>query len=86
MNDELNKQIDERIRVFMKGSGFSARKLTDTPTDSNMVTPRGYVNMNGPTTSRPTGSILGQQFFDTDLGFPVYWNGTTFVDATGTPA
>jgi hypothetical protein len=44
----------------------------------------------GPTASRPPGPLTGQMFFDTTLaagaGKPVWWDGSTWVDATGTPA
>lgn len=30
-------------------------------------------------------SQIGSQFFRTDLGKPIWWNGTSWVDATGTP-
>lgn len=81
--NELNRKIDERIRTYSKGGGFTDRKLADTPTDDLMVTPRGYVNMNGVTASRPTSSVVGQFYFDTTLGQPCWWDGTSFVDADG---
>lgn len=37
----------------------------------------------GPTTGRPTASFVGQPYFDTTLGFPVWWNGSHWVNATG---
>ena len=42
----------------------------------------------GSTQERPTlvnASNKGQVYFDTTLGKPIYWNGTAWVDATGTP-
>lgn len=83
----LNKIIDERalevVKTYLKTAGFTDRKLTDTPTDNLAVVNRKFVTMNGTTTNRPTGSILGQRYFDTSLNKPVYWNGSTWVDATG---
>jgi hypothetical protein len=39
----------------------------------------------GDTASRPVARLaVGQFYFDTDLGFPVWWNGTDWVDASGT--
>lgn len=88
MDNDLNKKIDERIKIFMKQEGFTQRKLTDTPTDKYAVVPRGYVTMNGTSALRPTSSVIGQQYFDITLasgrGKTVTWNGTGFVDATGT--
>lgn len=39
----------------------------------------------GTTANRPTTQLqIGQFYFDTTLGFPIWWNGTDWVDATGT--
>jgi len=42
----------------------------------------------GPTTERPVGADLrvGRSYFDTTLGYPVWWDGADWVDATGTSA
>lgn len=37
----------------------------------------------GTTAERPVASFIGFSFFDTSLGFPVFWDGTDWVDATG---
>ena len=43
------------------------------------------VPSNGPTTDRPTTFLqIGQYFFDTTLGYPIWYNGANWVDATGT--
>ena len=34
--------------------------------------------------TRPTVLSVGSSYFDTTLGKPIYWNGTAWVDATGT--
>ena len=42
---------------------------------------------NGITTSRPNNAenrVVGIMYFDTTLGKPIWWNGTSWVDATGT--
>ena len=79
---ELNKNIDERIKKLVPFS-FTDRKLTDIPTDALQVTSRKFVTLNGTTANRPRGSILGQFYFDTTLGQPIWWDGTSFVDASG---
>jgi hypothetical protein len=34
---------------------------------------------------RPLANLqIGQQFFDTTLGYPIYWNGQKWVNSTGT--
>lgn len=86
---DLEKIIDERIKKLvpemLKGSTFTQRKLTDTPTDNLSVVNRNYVTNNGLT--RPTSSVVGQPFLDMNLatgnGKPIYWNGTGWIDATG---
>lgn len=41
----------------------------------------------GSTTERPIDQVhLGRQFFDSDLGKPIFWNGAAWVDAMGGPA
>lgn len=42
-------------------------------------------NKSGTTENRPTSLVsVGFQYFDTTLGKPIYYNGTEWVDATGT--
>jgi hypothetical protein len=39
----------------------------------------------GATTQRPVENLLvGQQFFDTTLGIPIWWSGTKWANASGT--
>lgn len=40
--------------------------------------------ISGTTQERPNVRIIGLQYFDTTLGKPVYWNGTVWVDNSGT--
>jgi len=43
------------------------------------------VPSSGNTASRPaTFLVIGQQYFDTTLGYPIWYDGTDWVDATGT--
>jgi hypothetical protein len=43
------------------------------------------VPSSGPTANRPaTFLVIGQQYFDTTLGYPIWYDGTDWVDATGT--
>ena len=43
-------------------------------------------NQNGGTSSRPISPSTGQLYFDSDIGKPVWYNGTQWIDATGVPA
>lgn len=38
----------------------------------------------GSTGSRPTGTWIGQGYFDTTIGKPIWWNGSNWKDAAGT--
>jgi hypothetical protein len=41
--------------------------------------------VNGITTARPITNLqIGQFYFDTTLGYPIWYDGTNWVDATGT--
>ena len=79
MTDDLDKRIDGRIEKSAKTFSFTSRKLADTPTDDLAVVPRKYITRNG--TVRPTTLITGEQFFDTSLGHPIWYDGTNWVDA-----
>jgi len=40
----------------------------------------------GPTTGRPTNKLeVSHYYFDTTLGYTIYYNGSAWVDGTGTP-
>lgn len=88
MNEEaIKKLIQETVRNELKTNLFTARKLTDTPTDNLQVVNRRYVTLNGTTAQRPTSSVIGQRYFDTTLNQPVWiGNGFAWVDANGNPA
>ena len=42
------------------------------------------INDTGATTARPTGQAVGYQYFDTTLNKPIWYNGSNWVDSTGT--
>lgn len=89
MDTELEKKIKELIKTevpkILKGTGFTDRKVTDTPTDALQVVNRAYVTNHG--TVRPISSVVGQPFLDMNLasgrGKIIYWNGTGWIDGTG---
>lgn len=54
----------------------------------NRISSSNLVNWaNGTTAARPAGPsyppVVGQVYFDTDLGIPIWWDGAAWVDATG---
>lgn len=87
--ENLKIILDQKIRLvikeYLKNQGFSDRKVTDTPTDDYMVTPRRYVNLFGTTANRPNASVahLAQQYFDTTIGRPIYFNPNSSVWTDG---
>ncbi len=89
IDDEFNKKVDERIRqivpLYLKSSAFIDRKLTDTPTDANMVVPRRYVTLNGAVANRPNSSVatIGQPYFATDTNIPMTYSTTGWRNGVG---
>ena len=81
--DEIKKIIQKEIQIQFKGGLFTARKLTDTPTDNLQVVNRKYVTRNSTTALRPTTSVLGEHYFDTSVNRTVTWNGTFYQDPAG---
>lgn len=83
--EEIKKLIEEKaLEIVKKHMNFTERKIGDTPTDDYMYTPRKYVNMYGSVSGRPTSSVVGQQYFATDLGYPIFKsNNGAWVNATG---
>jgi len=89
MDTELEKKIKELIRKevpeILKGSAFTDRKITDTPTDNLSVVNRKYTNLNGTVANRPTSSVatVGQRYFATDLNIPIVFNTTGWYNGVG---
>ena len=81
--EDIKKLIQEEVKIQLKGVLFSARKLTDTPTDALQVVPRKYVTRNSTTALRPTTSVLGEFYFDTTQNRTATWNGTNYQDPAG---
>lgn len=83
--NEIKKLIQELVKEEIKKQmTFTSRKLTDTPTDNLAVVNRKYVNLYGSILGRPQTSVVGQQYFSTDLGYPIFRNSNNaWVSATG---
>lgn len=87
---EANKQLTEKdveriVEAYLKTSAFTARKLTDTPTDAYSVVSRKYTNLNGTVANRPTSSVAttGQRYFATDTGIPMVYDGSSWRNGVG---
>lgn len=79
---ELIKRV---VRNYLGSGLFSSRKLTDTPTDSNSVVPRGYVTANGAVASRPASSVatVGQFYLATDTNIPMWYTSAGWRNGVG---
>ena len=45
------------------------------------------ITQSGTTAQRPTKMLwIGRRYFDTTLGYPIWYDGTNWVDATGATA
>ena len=84
MDEKITKEnIIEWVKEYMKSNAFTDRKLTDNPTDALQVVNRKYVTLNGGTANRPTSSVIGQFYYDTDIHKPIWYDGVSFKDASG---
>ena len=75
--------------VTYEGSSYVATQPSNNvlPTDTDywQFIGGGVKYMHGETEDRPTDNlVIGQMFFDTTLGKPIWYDGTNWVDATGT--
>jgi hypothetical protein len=68
---------------LLVGDGTGGANTT-TIAGGNVTATGVIATGSGPTGSRPTATAAGQQWFDTTLGLPLWWNGTAWRDAAGT--
>ena len=66
------------------GPNGSAIKIYSGLIDFDGLPTLGFVTENGATAGRPVGPNSGYNYFDTDLGIPIWYDGTNWIDATGT--
>ena len=70
--------LNNQLRVYF--NTLDAANVQTQQAINTLSTPSA-----GTTALRPTTSLqVGQFYFDTSLGIPIWWNGTNWVDATGT--
>jgi hypothetical protein len=70
--------LNNQLRVYF--NTLDAANVQTQQAINTLSTPSA-----GTTVLRPTTSLqVGQFYFDTSLGIPIWWNGTNWVDATGT--
>lgn len=64
---------------FVIGDGFTTFNNLPRIVNQNKV----KIWENGVTGNRPSSPAIGQRYFDTTLGKPIWYNGTNWVDANG---
>jgi hypothetical protein len=70
--------LNNQLRVYF--NTLDAANVQTQQAINTLSTPSA-----GTTALRPTTSLqVGQFYFDTSLGIPIWWNGSNWVDATGT--
>ncbi len=81
LRDIIRQEIAEQLKTGL----FTARKLTDNPTDDIQVVNRRYVTMNGTIALRPASviAVKGQTYYATDLNIPLTYDGTNWRNGTG---
>jgi hypothetical protein len=80
--------ISLTTQAGVSGTGVRGKiALTAREIDAS-ATPLLHKWQSGATGSRPAGLVagdVGRAFFDTTLGLPIWWNGTVWINAAGTP-
>ena len=66
------------------GAETAANTYTDTHEDKDNPHSGSQPINSFTTANRPAGATTGYMGFDTDLGQPIWYSGTDWVDATGT--
>ena len=70
--------VDGDIGITVQGYDVN------TVVDSDYVATKATINTGGDTASRPASPVLYQSYFDITLGYPIWYNGSNWVDAVGT--
>ena len=88
VNMMFRTDYTQAIGSTMSTVGYSTGVTSVTVTQTGGAE-YAYVRLNsveesGVTASRPTSPIAGQQFFDTTLGTPIWYNGSAWVNSSGT--
>lgn len=69
-----NNSTQEFVDVGLLGSDVDGEAVFQKGVSGNYFT----------TSNRPTVTKIGIMIFDQTLGKPIWWNGSNWVDATGT--
>jgi hypothetical protein len=97
---EITSSIDDTLlgdgsqgSALDTGTIYTLNKTSTTPYGSTVLatqsgTGRWLANavsfFSGPTAARPTAPYVGEQWFDTSVSRPTWWNGASWIEADGT--
>jgi len=81
ITDIVPGYLNEKI---IAGTGIEINLVSISGVNSLMISNTGFSGAGG-TANRPSNPTIGLPYFDTDLGFPIWWNGSVlgWVNATG---
>jgi hypothetical protein len=82
---EMEEFVLRVVGSYMRSSGFTQRKVTDTPTDNLSVVNRLYVTLNGNVANRPLSSVatVGQPYYATDTFIPMTFSDQGWRNGVG---
>ena len=89
MDEETKKQVEEIalkvVQIYNKSTGFTDRKVTDTPTEALSLVNRRFVTLSSNLAARPTSSVavVGQRFFDLTGNTPIWFTAGGWRNSTG---
>lgn len=85
MTYQIRQILKKEIPFYLRGTAFTDKKITDTPTDALDVVNRRFVTSNGTVANRPASSVatVGQHYFATDTNIPMVFNGINWRNGVG---
>jgi len=79
-------EIDPLLVATLQRIRDKAGPVTGNPHAVTASQTGAVALLSGATASRPAAPATGTMYFDTTLGMPVWYDGSGWVDATGTTA
>ena len=88
LDEETKKQVEEIalkvVQKYNKSTGFTDRKVTDTPTEAFSFVNRRFVTLSSNLAARPISSVavVGQRFFDLTGNTPIWFTAGGWRNST----
>lgn len=77
--------LKSQISALQASTTAGTNTTTNVTSGSTTVINPATLPQGGDTADRPVSPVLYQTYYDTTLGYPVYWNGTAWVNSAGVP-